>query len=87
MVVNNGYFHISRPGHSQTRLLIYHGGINGVYEALYHKVPMVLLPIFADQPAMGARVTKKGMGVVLDRAKLTHETVKNVIEEVINNPK
>ena len=53
MVVNNCYSHISRPGHPQTRLLIYHGGINGVYEALYHKVPMVLLPIFADQPAMG----------------------------------
>ncbi|XP_041456078.1 UDP-glucuronosyltransferase 2C1-like isoform X1 [Lytechinus variegatus] len=74
-------------GHPQTRLLIYHGGINGVYEAIYHQVPMVLLPIFADQPAMGARVSKKGMGVVLERAKLSHDTIKAAIEEVINNPK
>ncbi|XP_071481645.1 UDP-glucuronosyltransferase-like [Diadema antillarum] len=74
-------------GHPQTRLLIYHGGINGVYEAIYHKVPMVLLPIFADQPAIGARVSKKGMGVVLDRATLTYATVKGAIEEVIHDPK
>ncbi|XP_795728.5 UDP-glucuronosyltransferase 1-2 [Strongylocentrotus purpuratus] len=61
--------------HPKTKLLIYHGGLAGVYEAMHLQKPMVILPVFADQPAIAARVAKKGMGVVLSRATLSAEII------------
>ena len=38
------------PGHPKTKGFITHSGTNGTYEAIYHEVPMVGFPVFADQP-------------------------------------
>ncbi|XP_022108743.1 UDP-glucuronosyltransferase 2C1-like [Acanthaster planci] len=35
--------------HEKTRLLIYHGGLNGGYEAMYYGVPILGIPMFTDQ--------------------------------------
>jgi len=35
-------------GHPNTRLFITHAGNGGQYEALYHKVPMLSFPLFAE---------------------------------------
>jgi len=37
-------------GHPATRAFLTHGGIHSLYEAVYHAVPMVVVPIGADQP-------------------------------------
>ena len=37
-------------GHPATRVFLTHGGIHSLYEAVYHAVPMVVVPIGADQP-------------------------------------
>ena len=36
-------------GHNTTRLFIAHCGAGGVYEALYHAVPILCFPLFAEQ--------------------------------------
>jgi UDP:flavonoid glycosyltransferase YjiC (YdhE family) len=36
-------------GHNKTKLFITHCGNNGQYEALYHGVPMIGFPLFAEQ--------------------------------------
>nr|XP_054774796.1 UDP-glucuronosyltransferase 2B33-like [Lytechinus pictus] len=72
--------------HPHTKLLVYHGGLAGVYEALRFQKPMVLLPLFADQPAVAVRVAKKGMGVVLSKSNLTVEAIKSAIHQVLNDP-
>lgn len=36
-------------GHPKTRAFVAHGGTNGLYEAIYHSVPVVGLPLLFDQ--------------------------------------
>lgn len=56
-------------------------------EAIYHGVPMIIIPLFGDQYAHAVRVQEKGMGVMLDKSNLTEESVMEAIREVIDNPK
>ncbi|CAB1317969.1 unnamed protein product [Coregonus sp. 'balchen'] len=41
-------------------------GTHGLYEGVCHAVPMVMLPLFGDQPDNAQRLASKGVGVVLD---------------------
>lgn len=36
-------------GHPATKVFVTHGGLNSIYEASFHGVAMVLIPLFADQ--------------------------------------
>ncbi len=57
-----------------------------MYEAMYHKVPMILIPMMApDQWDNAARVVSKGMGIQLDSKKITEKTLYAAISEVIGN--
>jgi zeaxanthin glucosyltransferase len=44
-------------------LSVSHGGFSTVKESLYRGVPMVVLPLFYDQPGIAARVVHHGVGV------------------------
>ena len=52
-------------GHPNTALLITHCGINSVHEALYHAVPLLCLPLSADQPHNAAIVKIQKFGTFL----------------------
>lgn len=65
--------------------MIYHGGMNGIYEAIYHGVPMVLLPLFADQFFTSSRVQDKGMGIMLDVSRVTEESFQAAIDTVLHD--
>ena len=74
-------------GHPKTKLFITHCGNSGQYESLYHAVPMIGFPVFADQPFNGYRMQVKGYGISMDMYDYSvSELIKN-IEEVIENPK
>ncbi|KAI8510612.1 UDP-glucuronosyltransferase 2A1 [Branchiostoma belcheri] len=72
-------------GHSKTKAFVTHTGINGVFEALYHGVPMVCLPLFGDQPGNAARVVSRGLGVRLDFNTFTTETLYQAIMQVLTD--
>lgn len=74
-------------GHTATKAFLTHGGLNSVLEAAYHGTPMVVLPLFGDQPANAMKVQEAGIGVILDLQDLTPIHVTNAIIEVIQNPK
>ncbi|XP_019625058.1 PREDICTED: UDP-glucuronosyltransferase 2C1-like [Branchiostoma belcheri] len=71
--------------HPKTRVFVTHAGLNGVYEALHHGVPMVCLPLFADEPANAARVVARGLGVTLDFSTVTADQLYQAILLVLTN--
>ncbi|XP_017558422.1 UDP-glucuronosyltransferase 2C1-like isoform X2 [Pygocentrus nattereri] len=73
-------------GHPKTKAFITHGGTNGLYEAIYHGVPMVGIPLFADQPDNLLHMKTKGAAVMLEYNKMQTKDLKDALTEVINNP-
>ncbi|XP_007523582.1 UDP-glucuronosyltransferase 2B17-like isoform X1 [Erinaceus europaeus] len=73
-------------GHPKTKVFVTHGGGNGIYEAIYHGVPMVGLPMFVDQPDNIAHMEVKGTAVRLDLNTMTNTDFLNALKTVINDP-
>jgi N-glycosyltransferase len=63
-----------------------HAGFSGVRESLSVGVPMVALPLFADQPENAARIDELGLGIRTDAAGLTPDTLAGNLERVLNEP-
>ncbi|XP_072163974.1 UDP-glucuronosyltransferase 2B4-like [Diadema setosum] len=74
-------------GHSKTRAVLYHGGNNGYYEALYHGVPLVVMPLAGDQYDVAVRVLSKGFGTKINKNRLSTEHIYEQLNEVLSNPK
>nr|XP_003414226.1 UDP-glucuronosyltransferase 2B4-like isoform X3 [Loxodonta africana] len=73
-------------GHPKTKAFITHGGANGIYEAIYHGIPMVGIPLFADQPDNIAHMKVKGAAVSLDMDTMTSTDLFNALKTVIYDP-
>ncbi|XP_055967188.1 UDP-glucuronosyltransferase 2B31-like isoform X4 [Sorex fumeus] len=73
-------------GHPKTKAFITHGGTNGIYEAIYHGVPMVGIPLFADQPDNIAHMQAKGAAVRLDFETMSSSDLLNALKTVISDP-
>ncbi|KAM9811032.1 UDP-glucuronosyltransferase 2A2 [Neosynchiropus ocellatus] len=72
-------------GHPKTRAFVTHGGTNGIYEAIYHGIPMVGIPMFADQPENMVHMEAKGMALTVDLNFMKAEDLTNAINTVIND--
>ncbi|XP_072014241.1 2-hydroxyacylsphingosine 1-beta-galactosyltransferase-like [Amphiura filiformis] len=72
-------------GHKKVKAFVMHCGINGVYEALYHAVPLVCLPLFGDQFDIAARVASKEIGIQLDVSTLESSVLATHIRDVIED--
>ena len=72
-------------GHASTKLFISHCGNNAQYEALYHSVPIICLPIFGDQHYNALRIHRKGLGPFLNMAEFTAENLVSTIDELLRN--
>ncbi|XP_006873826.1 PREDICTED: UDP-glucuronosyltransferase 2B31-like isoform X3 [Chrysochloris asiatica] len=73
-------------GHPKTKAFITHGGTNGIYEAIYHGIPLVGIPLFADQPDNIAHMKTKGAAVSLNIDTMTSTDLLNALKTVINDP-
>ncbi|KAM4578613.1 UDP-glucuronosyltransferase 2C1-like [Fundulus diaphanus] len=72
-------------GHPKTRAFVTHGGTNGMYEAIYHGVPMVGIPMFADQPDNMVHMEAKGAALTVNLKFLTTESLRDAVNTVIND--
>lgn len=71
--------------HPKTRLLIAHGGYNSFLEASKHAIPVVLMPLFADQFINVKRAQRFGTALTLDKLNLTPDKVANVIQTILDD--
>lgn len=64
-----------------------HGGTNGLYEAVYHGVPLVGIPLFGDQGDNLARLTRHGAAIVLHFNHMTVDELTEALSAVIDQPR
>jgi zeaxanthin glucosyltransferase len=68
------------------RVFITHAGMNSTLEALTYGVPMVAIPITADQPGIAARIRRAGVGEAIAPKKLTAQKLQSLVKTVMNEP-
>ncbi|KFO23824.1 UDP-glucuronosyltransferase 2B17 [Fukomys damarensis] len=73
-------------GHPKTRAFVTHGGANGVYEAIYHGIPMVGIPLFGEQHDNIAYMTDKGAAVNVNFLTISSTELLNALKMVLNSP-
>ncbi|HET6173674.1 MAG TPA: glycosyltransferase [Gaiellales bacterium] len=66
--------------------VVSHGGSGTVMGALAHGLPMVLIPLGADQPANAARCAELGIARVLDAVRATPEQVLEAVSVALLDP-
>ncbi|KAM3605506.1 uncharacterized protein V6R79_026393 [Siganus canaliculatus] len=71
--------------HPGVRAFITHAGSHGIFEALCHAVPMVMMPIAGDQSDNAERLANKGAGVLLNMDTVTAEIIVQGLNAVIND--
>ena len=72
-------------GHNNANIFITHCGDKGQFEALYHGVPMVGMPVFGDQPYNALRMVRKGFGIQLNVAEFTPDMLRSAIQELLRD--
>ncbi|XP_015681205.1 2-hydroxyacylsphingosine 1-beta-galactosyltransferase [Protobothrops mucrosquamatus] len=73
-------------GDSNIKAFLSHGGLNSIFETMYHGVPVVGIPLFGDHYDTMTRVQAKGMGILLNWKTLTEDELYNALVKVINDP-
>lgn len=69
------------------KVFISHGGLNSVQEAIFHATPLLVLPVFGDQPTNAMFVESSGLGHMLEWEELTANKLVYTLTEIINEPK
>lgn len=73
-------------GHPKIRAFVAHGGTNGIYEAIYHGVPIVGVPLLFDQFENMLRLKERGAAKVLDVTKIDRQSFFEALQEVLHSP-
>ncbi|XP_032439530.1 UDP-glucuronosyltransferase 2B20-like [Xiphophorus hellerii] len=73
-------------GHPKTKVFIAHGGTNGMYEAVYHGVPVLGLPLLFDQFDNLLRLKVRGAARVVEVRSLTKDNFLEALKDILENP-
>lgn len=65
-------------------LAIMHGGYNSVMSALSVGLPVIIVPLAADQPMNAARTLELGAGLTVTPEELTPDSIRRAAREVLN---
>ena len=71
--------------HPNIKIFITQCGQQSTEEAIDRTVPMILIPFFADQPGLAAKLQHKGVGRIIDLDNLSEKVLKDTIEEVLES--
>ena len=70
-------------GHSKVKLFFGHGGISGLFESIYHGVPLVIAPFFGDQFANANTAKHIGIAEKVDLKSITADELVHVMRTVM----
>lgn len=73
-------------GHAKIKAFVAHGGTNGIYESIYHGVPIVGVPLMFDQFENLLRMEVRGAAKVLDVTRTSRRNFLEALREVIHDP-
>lgn len=73
--------------HRKAIAFISHGGLLSTQEAVYHSVPIIVFPIFAEQDYNAQRIHSKERGIMMEISDLTAEKMEQAIREIVTNKK
>nr|XP_045587430.1 UDP-glycosyltransferase UGT5-like [Procambarus clarkii] len=73
--------------HHNVKVFITHGGLLSLQEALYHATPLLVLPIFADQPRNARFVKESELGDLLMWEELTADAIVETLVQLTSDPK
>lgn len=70
---------------SSADAFVTHAGMGSVMEALCHEVPMIAVPLAADQMRTGSRIAELGLGRCISRAEATAEALREALFAVTSD--
>ncbi|CAL4065734.1 unnamed protein product [Meganyctiphanes norvegica] len=74
-------------GHPSVKVFISHCGLLGIQESVYHRTPILGVPIFGDQPKNAKMIQTKNYGLYLEWEELTTELIVESLREILHNDK
>jgi glucuronosyltransferase len=76
---------LNTKGHPNVRVFITHGGLLGTQEAVHAGVPMIAIPLFADQYLNIRNCVAKGISVMVEYNAVTKESLSNALKTVLHD--
>ncbi|KAG5871161.1 hypothetical protein JTB14_016311 [Gonioctena quinquepunctata] len=73
--------------HPNMKLFITHGGLQSIIESVYHGVPILGLPICADQKMNVARAVADGYGKYMVISEITKESFSKDVNMLLSDPR
>jgi len=77
--------HADVLAHKNVKLLITHGGLRTIEEAIDREIPMILFPLFFDQHFNGLLISSHNIGISLDLINFTQESLTAAIYELMKD--
>lgn len=74
-------------GHPKTKVFVTHGGTNGIYEAMYHGVPVLGIPLIFDQFDNMVRLKTRGAAESVEVTTLDVETLTSALKNILDPEK
>ncbi|CAD5209260.1 unnamed protein product [Bursaphelenchus okinawaensis] len=69
------------------RCFISHMGMNSFTELAYAGVPVLMVPLFADQRNNAGAAMRKGIGLAIEKEDLTKKSILEALTQVLETPK
>lgn len=73
--------------HSNVVLFIAHGDRISNEEAIKYGVPLLVIPFYGDQHRNAYHIERVGYGKILHFNEITHESLYNILAEMLTSPK
>ncbi|KAK7922720.1 hypothetical protein WMY93_009622 [Mugilogobius chulae] len=74
-------------GHPKTKVFVTHGGTNGLYEAIYHAVPVLGIPLIFDQFDNMERMKARGVADYVEITSLDTDTMVKTLQNLLDPEK